>query len=120
MNAELPPFKNGEHNYESVSIIDRVITPLIHCFPKEGEPTIITLATWAMAIAYAPPLAPARYDWLSATEWANEPVIAPQPYINMILHQPCTISRGMPSNSWNIRLTIRCKYLKDKKRIELH
>jgi len=68
MNAELPPFKNGEHNYESVSIIDRVITPLIHCFPKEGEPTIITLATWAMAIAYAPPLAPARYDWLSATE----------------------------------------------------
>jgi len=29
MNAELPPFRNGEHNSESMSIIDRVITPLI-------------------------------------------------------------------------------------------
>ena len=26
MNVELPPFKNGEHNLESVSTIDRVIT----------------------------------------------------------------------------------------------
>jgi len=29
MNTELPPFKNGEHNSESVSTIDRVLTPLI-------------------------------------------------------------------------------------------
>ena len=28
VNAELPPFKNGEHNSENASIIDRVITPL--------------------------------------------------------------------------------------------
>jgi len=28
MNAELPPFKNGEHNSQSVLTIDRVITPL--------------------------------------------------------------------------------------------
>ena len=28
MNAELPPFKNGEHNSECASTIDRVITPL--------------------------------------------------------------------------------------------
>ena len=28
MNAELPPFKNGEHNSESASSINRVITPL--------------------------------------------------------------------------------------------
>jgi len=28
MNAELPPFKNGEHNSESASTVDRVITPL--------------------------------------------------------------------------------------------
>ena len=28
MNAELPPFKNGEHNSESVSTLDRDITPL--------------------------------------------------------------------------------------------
>jgi len=28
MNVELPPFKNGEHNSESPSTIDRVITPL--------------------------------------------------------------------------------------------
>jgi len=28
MNAELHPFKNGEHNSESASTIDRVITPL--------------------------------------------------------------------------------------------
>jgi len=28
MNAELPPFKNGEHNSESTSTIDGVITPL--------------------------------------------------------------------------------------------
>ena len=31
MNAELPPFKNGEHNSESTSTIDRVITPLNIC-----------------------------------------------------------------------------------------
>ena len=29
INAPLPPFKNGEHNSESVTNIDRVITPLI-------------------------------------------------------------------------------------------
>jgi len=28
MNAELPPFKNGEHNSEIGSAIDRVITLL--------------------------------------------------------------------------------------------
>jgi len=28
MNAELPLFKNGEHNSESAPTIDRVITPL--------------------------------------------------------------------------------------------
>jgi len=28
MNAELPPFKAGEHNFESVSTLDRDITPL--------------------------------------------------------------------------------------------
>ena len=28
MNAELPSFKNGEHNSEGASIIDRVRTPL--------------------------------------------------------------------------------------------
>jgi len=28
MNAELSLFKNGEHNSESVSILDRNITPL--------------------------------------------------------------------------------------------
>ena len=28
MNAELPPFKSKEHNSESTSTIDRVITPL--------------------------------------------------------------------------------------------
>jgi len=27
MNAELPSFKNGEHNSESVSTIDRGLTP---------------------------------------------------------------------------------------------
>jgi len=29
MNAELPPFKNGEHNSDSASTLDRDITPLI-------------------------------------------------------------------------------------------
>jgi len=28
MNAELPPFKNGKYNFESVSTLDRDITPL--------------------------------------------------------------------------------------------
>jgi len=28
MIADLPPFKDGEHNSESVSTIDRVINPL--------------------------------------------------------------------------------------------
>jgi len=28
MNAELPPFKNGEHNSKSATTIDRDITPL--------------------------------------------------------------------------------------------
>jgi len=30
MNAELPPFKNREHDSENASTIDRVITPLIN------------------------------------------------------------------------------------------
>ena len=34
VNAELPPFQNGEHNSESVSTIDRVITPL--SYPKNS------------------------------------------------------------------------------------
>jgi len=29
MNAELPSFKNGKHNSESASTIDRAITPLM-------------------------------------------------------------------------------------------
>jgi len=29
MDVELPLFKNGKHNFESASTIDRVITPLI-------------------------------------------------------------------------------------------
>jgi len=29
MNAELPPFKNGEHNSKNVSTINRAVTPLI-------------------------------------------------------------------------------------------
>ena len=29
MNEEVPPFKNGEHNSESASTFDRVITPLM-------------------------------------------------------------------------------------------
>jgi len=28
MNVELPPFKNGEHNFESASTLERDITPL--------------------------------------------------------------------------------------------
>ena len=28
MNAEVPPFQNGEHNFECASTIDHVITPL--------------------------------------------------------------------------------------------
>ena len=28
MNAELPPFENGEHNSKNASTINRVITPL--------------------------------------------------------------------------------------------
>ena len=28
MSAKLPPFKNGEHNSESVCTLDRDITPL--------------------------------------------------------------------------------------------
>jgi len=28
MNAQLPPFKNGEHNSESAYTVDRDITPL--------------------------------------------------------------------------------------------
>jgi len=28
MNAELPPFKNGDHNFEIASTLDRDITPL--------------------------------------------------------------------------------------------
>jgi len=33
MNAELPPFENGEHNFESPFTLDRGITPLIKCTP---------------------------------------------------------------------------------------
>jgi len=38
MNAELPPFKNGEHNSENASTIDPVITPLTgYGDMKEGD-----------------------------------------------------------------------------------
>ena len=32
MNTDLPPFKNGEHNSESASTLDRDITPLKGCW----------------------------------------------------------------------------------------
>jgi len=35
MNAELPPFENGEHNSKSVSTADRDITPLKPCIKLE-------------------------------------------------------------------------------------
>jgi len=35
MNAELPPFKIGEHNSENASTINRVITPLKNQAPEE-------------------------------------------------------------------------------------
>ena len=28
MNAEMPPFKHGEHNFKEVLTVDRVLTPL--------------------------------------------------------------------------------------------
>ena len=34
MNAELPPFKNGDHNSENASTVDRVITPSIESLLK--------------------------------------------------------------------------------------
>ena len=34
MNAELPPFTNGEHNSESVSTIDRVMIHNPFKYPK--------------------------------------------------------------------------------------
>jgi len=37
MNAKLSPFKNGEHNSESVSAIDRVITPLSYFVSTEQK-----------------------------------------------------------------------------------
>jgi len=42
MNAELPPFKNGEHNSESASTIDRVITPLIQYYKNIQAMTYAT------------------------------------------------------------------------------
>jgi len=40
MNAESPPFKNREHNSESASTIDRVITPSIsRIFIIVGNPS---------------------------------------------------------------------------------
>jgi len=51
MNAELPPFKNGEHNSESASTLDRDITPLkrkseisaLAQYPSVPEGRILTL-----------------------------------------------------------------------------
>jgi len=40
MNAELPPFKNGEHNSEKATTIDRVITPLRMKFTNVCFPTV--------------------------------------------------------------------------------
>ena len=36
MNAESPPFKHGDHNSESMSTIDRDITPLSQFMHKLG------------------------------------------------------------------------------------
>ena len=38
MNVELPPFKNGEHNFESASTINGVITPLRLHYLYRGDP----------------------------------------------------------------------------------
>ena len=39
MNAELPPFKNGKHNFESASTLDRDITPLNARVAKGSSPS---------------------------------------------------------------------------------
>jgi len=41
MNAELVPFRNGEHNSETAWIIDRVITPL--SIPERYNQPILSL-----------------------------------------------------------------------------
>ena len=40
MNAELPPFKNGEHNSESASALDRDITPFFNLNMDYSNKTI--------------------------------------------------------------------------------
>jgi len=44
VNAELPPFKNGEYKSENASTIDRVITALINS--EEVHPTIICIVAF--------------------------------------------------------------------------
>jgi len=80
MNAELPPFKNGEPNSESTSIIDRVITPLTRpCFtaakllplPISFGPSVMcsmeirsTYLILIYAILYHLQVVPALRSWL--------------------------------------------------------
>lgn len=57
--------------------------------------------------AYTPPLAPPSFISGSITDVAKEPAKTPEKYIKSTLQLLCTISRGKPSASRTIRLTIK-------------
>jgi len=63
MNAELPPFKNGEHNSESTPTIGSVITPLTSW--EMG-----CMNGWLMNAEY-PMLAFTQVKWVSS--WVKLP-----------------------------------------------
>jgi len=53
MNAELPPFKNGEHNSESASTIDRVTGPLkLRIYATDGTNYKLYQATRKEHLSY--------------------------------------------------------------------
>ena len=49
MNAELAPFKNGEHNSESASTMDHVVTPLKQSYGFGGGHLRFTLCVYFIA-----------------------------------------------------------------------
>ena len=70
MNAELPPFKNGEHNSKSVSTIDRVITPL----RRFHSPICVRSPSLAVGLGSEDPFTPQRNPSYARSRITFEPI----------------------------------------------
>ena len=65
MNAELPPFKNGKQNSESVSTIDRDITPFSQPKPSFMHPANSAILHEAGEVIFNN----REWSWVLSIDW---------------------------------------------------